>query len=213
MVNLKTASPEYAQGAVRSIENVSTPTQALGNRIAAIDALRGLVMLTRAMAAGRRKQLLIASGMGALALLALLRGFNLYGETLPWVHGESAVRTAMSWLNFTKYPPSLCFLLLTIGAGLPLLAWFESMDNRFTRLCATFGGAPMFYYLLHLYALLLMQAIAVAAFGPTHGSRFGVDHVWMVWLICAAMIPFLYYPCRAFARFKRTTSQKWPRYF
>lgn len=167
----------------------------------------------RAVAAARRRRLLIALGAGALGLLGVLRGLNVYGETLPWTHGDSFVLTLMSWLNFTKYPPSLCFLLLTIGVGLLLLAWFESLDNRFTRLCATFGGAPMFYYLLHLYVLLLLQTILVALVGPTHGTRFGVGHVWMVWLWTVALIPLLYYPCRAFARLKRTTTWRWVRYF
>lgn len=169
-------------------------------------------LYARTFAAEKRRRLLVILGGGSLALLALLRGLNLYGETLPWVHGDSFLQTAMSWLNFTKYPPSLGFLLLSIGAGLLLFAWFETFENRFTRLCATFGGAPMFFYLLHLYALLLLQKTLVALFGPTHGIRFGVDHVWMVWLCAALLIPLLYYPCRAFARFKRTTSRQWPRY-
>ncbi len=108
-------------------------------------------LYARAVAAARRQRLLMVLGAGSLGLLGLLRGLNLYGETLPWVHGDSVVQTLMSWLNFTKYPPSLNFLLLTIGVGLLLLAWFESIDNWFTRACASFGGAPMFYYLGHLF--------------------------------------------------------------
>ncbi len=165
------------------------------------------------MAPQRRQRLLRLLGFGALALLAVLRGFNIYGENLPWVHGETAVQTVMSFVNFTKYPPSLDFLLLTLGTGMLAMSWLEAFDNWFTRACATFGGAPMFYYLLHLYLLLALQHVLVAVFGANHGVRFGVDHVWPVWVVAVALMPVLYFPCRAFARFKRSSNQAWVRYF
>ena len=160
-----------------------------------------------------RRRLLLALGAGSLLLLAVLRGFNLYGETLPWAAGDTAVRTAMSVLNFTKYPPSLDFLLFTLGLGLLGLAWLESVDNWFTRACATFGGAPMFYYLLHLYLLLVIGITLTAVLGANHGDRYGVEHIWQVWLIALALMPVLYFPCRAFANYKRTSQQAWVRYF
>jgi hypothetical protein len=119
----------------------------------------------------------------------------------------------MSFLNYTKYPPSLDFLLFTLGAGFLIFPRLEALSNGFTRMLATFGGAPMFYYLLHLYLLLGLQRLMVAIAGPNHGERFGLDQFWPVWLISLALVPVLYYPCRAFARFKRTTSQTWVRYF
>lgn len=160
-----------------------------------------------------RRRLLLALGAGSLLLLGLLRGFNLYGETLPWVAGDTALRTAMSVLNFTKYPPSLDFLLFTLGLGLLGLAWLESVDNGFTRACATFGGAPMFYYLLHLYLLLIIGITLTAVLGANHGARYGVEHIWQVWLIALALMPVLYFPCRAFASYKRASRQAWVRYF
>jgi uncharacterized membrane protein len=155
------------------------------------------------MAPEQRRKLLRMAGFGAWLLLAVLRGFNIYGEELPWEVQDTAVRTVMSFLNYTKYPPSLDFLLLTLGAGALALAALEPRDNWFTRACATFGGAPMFYYLLHLYVLLAMQFLLVAVLGANHGARYGVDHVWPVWIL----------PCRAFARFKRSSKQAWVRYF
>ncbi len=166
-----------------------------------------------AMDPARRKQLLVALGASALALLFVLRGFNIYGENLPWVHGATTVQTVMSFFNFTKYPPSLDFLLMTIGTGMLCMAALEKHDNWLTRVCATFGGAPMFYYLLHLYVLLAMQHILVAIFGANHGARFGVDALWPVWVVGFALMPLLYIPCRAFARYKRTSNQAWVRYF
>lgn len=170
-------------------------------------------LYARGLSAEGRRRLLLALGGGSLLLLAVLRGFNLYGETLPWVAGDTALRTAMSVLNFTKYPPSLDFLLFTLGLGLLGMAWLESVDNWFTRACATFGGAPMFYYLLHLYLLLLIGTTLTAVLGANHGNRFGVEHIWQVWLIALVLMPVLYFPCRAFANYKRRSKQAWVRYF
>jgi len=170
-------------------------------------------LYSRAVATARRTRILLALGIGCLCMLAVLRGFNIYGETLPWVQGGDFVQTLMSWVNFTKYPPSLDFLLLTLGVAFLLLAGFESRDNRVTRALVIFGGAPMFFYLLHLYTLLVLYRVALAAFGPNHGDRFGVDHVWWIWVSAAALACALYFPCRAFTRFKRTSSQAWVRYF
>ena len=170
-------------------------------------------LYARELSAAARRRWLLALGAGSLLLLAVLRGLNLYGETLSWVAGETALRTAMSVLNFTKYPPSLDFLLFTLGLGLLGLAWLESIDNWFTRACATFGGAPMFYYLLHLYLLLVIGIVLTALLGANHGNRYGVEHIWQVWLLALLLMPVLYFPCRAFASYKRTSTQAWVRYF
>lgn len=162
-----------------------------------------------------RRRVLAATGLACLATLLVLRGFNIYGENLPWTYGESTLQTVMSWLNFTKYPPSLDFLLLTLGTGLLVLAALEVHDNRVTRVFSTFGGAPMFYYLLHLYMLLVGYKILYAVFGPNQGTRFGVDadSFWIVWVVWLCMVPVLYVPVRAFARYKRRSTQAWVRYF
>jgi uncharacterized membrane protein len=170
-------------------------------------------LYAREFSAQARRRWLLALGAGSLLLLGLLRGFNLYGETLPWVAGDTALRTAMSVLNFTKYPPSLDFLLFTLGLGMLGLAWLDSVDNGFTRACATFGGAPMFYYLLHLYLLLAIGITLTALLGANHGSRYGVEHIWQVWLLALLLMPVLYFPCRAFASYKRASKQAWVRYF
>lgn len=170
-------------------------------------------LYARTMSQARRRQLLTWLGGGALVALAVLRGFNIYGEELPWVQGATALRTVMSFLNFTKYPPSLDFLLMTLGIGLLVMRGLEAVDNWFSRVCATFGSVPMFYYLVHLYLLLAMQNALVALLGANHGSRFGVDHYWLVWLVSFALMPLLYLPCRAFSAYKRRSTRAWVRYF
>ena len=170
-------------------------------------------LYARTMDPAKRARTWTALGIGCLALLVLLRGFNIYGETLPWRVQQDVLHTVMSWLNFTKYPPSLDFLLLTLGVGFLLFPRLESLSNAFTRVLAVFGGAPMFYYLFHLYFLLALQKILVATVGANHGERFGIDVFWPVWVISLALLPLLYFPCRAFARYKRTTNRTWVRYF
>jgi uncharacterized membrane protein len=168
---------------------------------------------SRAVASSQRLRYLIALGVGCLLLLLVLRGFNIYGETLPWVQGETFTQTLMSWLNFTKYPPSLDFLLLTLGLAFLMLAWFDGMENGATRVLVTFGSAPMFFYILHLYVLLVLYRIALAIFGPNQGELFGVDDFYWVWIVSPLLAFALYFPTRAFARFKRTSKQAWVRYF
>ncbi|RZI57551.1 MAG: DUF1624 domain-containing protein [Rubrivivax sp.] len=171
-------------------------------------------LFARASDAGQRRRALLGLSAACLLALGVLRGFNLYGENAPWVAGATTLVTAMSFLNFTKYPPSLDFLLLTLGIGLTLLAAFERWRNAFTRLCAVFGGAPMFYYLLHLYVLLIGYRVLLAVLGPNQGERFGVDAgqfpwIWGVWL---TLVPLLYPPVKAFAAYKRRTRRAWVKY-
>lgn len=170
-------------------------------------------LYSRAVDGLQRRKALIGLGLACLLLLAFLRGFNIYGETLPWVAGVDTLRTLMSWLNFTKYPPSLDFLLLTLGTAFLLMSWFESLDNKATRVISIYGSAPMFFYLLHLYVLLLLSRTFLVLFGANHGARFGVDEVWWIWVMAPTLAFALYLPCRAFARFKHTSKQAWVRYF
>ena len=161
-------------------------------------------------AASVRGRRLAFGGAACLLLLAFLRTTNLYGEPLPWQVEQDVLRTVMSFLNFTKYPPSLDFILLTLGCGLLALGAVEPGDNRCTRVAAVFGGAPMFYYLLHLYALLVLQRIAAAVLGV---ARADLGAVWQVWAVSALLAGALYWPTRRFGRYKRESGKAWVRYF
>ena len=154
-----------------------------------------------------------SSPLASLALLLVLRGFNIYGETLPWTQQQDLLHTVMSFVNFTKYPPSLDFLLMTLGVGFLLFPRFEAMSNAFTRVLAVIGSAPMFFYIFHLYVLLALQLLMVALAGANYGQRWELDQYWPVWVISIALIPVMYYPTRAFARYKRTTDKAWVKYF
>ncbi|MEM7503725.1 MAG: heparan-alpha-glucosaminide N-acetyltransferase domain-containing protein [Pseudomonadota bacterium] len=156
---------------------------------------------------------LLLCGAISLALLLTLRGFNLYGETLPWDEGDRFVETVTSFLNYTKYPPSLDFLLLTLGTSFLLMAWLDTKDSRATRVLKTFGQAPMFVYALHLYVLLICYRIVLATFGANEGELFHVTQVWQIWAISALLALALYYPARTFGEYKRRSNKSWVRYF
>jgi uncharacterized membrane protein len=167
-------------------------------------------LYARATAPAVRRRRLAVGGAACLALLLVLRGANLYGEALPWSAQADALHTAMSFLNFTKYPPSLDFLLLTLGGGLLALAWIERLDGAAASVAAVFGGAPLFYYLLHLYVLLALQTLAARLLGV---ARADLGQVWQVWAIAALLAAALYWPTRRFGRYKRESGKAWVRYF
>ncbi|PNU05686.1 hypothetical protein [Novosphingobium guangzhouense] len=161
----------------------------------------------------RSIQIGIGLGIRLVAGFVLLRFANVYGDK-PWFHAETALRTAMSFLALTKYPPSLLFLMPTLGFSALMLALFEKFQNHATmpRL-AMLGGAPMFYYLLHLYVLRALYLIALAIYGPNKGTVFGFDHVSTIWVWVALLIGPLYLPARWFARVKQQRKDvRWLKY-
>ncbi len=177
-------------------------------------------MFARGFDGARRRKLLMLTGAGCWLALLVLRGFNLYGENAPWTHQAAAIQTVMDFLNYTKYPPSLDYLLMTLGGGFFILAALDQADNAFTRFMSTFGGAPMFYYLLHLAVLTVGYKILLAIFGPNQVGRtgaesFGVSHAqfWVIWVVTVGMWFVLYFPTKWFGEFKRRTTIGWVKYF
>lgn len=162
------------------------------------------------IAPGQRQRWLSRAGIGALALFVLLRWLDVYGDH-PRMAATTLLGQVMSWLNLTKYPPSLCFLLLTLGAGLIMLAQLEK--RRPWPLLLNFGRVPMFFYVVHLYALHGLYRLLSGLFGPNQGHRFGFTEVWQIWLLAALLLPALYPLCRRFAEFKRQRHGGWASYF
>ncbi len=148
-----------------------------------------------------RRRALSSTGALLLTGFVLLRAIDRYGEPVPWRPGESPLLTLLSFLNLTKYPPSLDFLLLTLGLGALLLA---GLERRAPRWLAVLGSAPMFFYLLHLYALHLL---AIAAGGREVAT---IGHVW---LLAVALAPPLWWATRWFAGVKRRSASRWLRFF
>ena len=169
---------------------------------------------TQATSAAQRRSCLLHSGLLALGLFVLLRLLNGYGEQ-PWQAYDSALLTLMSVLNITKYPPSLLFLALTLGLGLLMLRSLERVQTQtWVQPLIAFGGAPMFFYLLHLYVLKLLYLAAVAIWGLNQGTLFGFDQFAWVWL-CSGLLAVALYPAtRWFAYLKaRRRDITWLKYF
>ncbi|TVV73117.1 DUF1624 domain-containing protein [Sphingomonas solaris] len=162
------------------------------------------------LAADERRRRLMLLGTGMLVAFVVLRALNVYGDK-PWFTVEgSPLRTVMSFLALTKYPPSLLFLLPTLGAGAILLAQFEKLEGgSVSRWLAILGGAPMFFYLLHLYLLKALYLIALAIWGPNKGAFFGVDNFAWVWVWYAGLIVPLYFPTRWFSNLKKRRKDIW----
>lgn len=171
-------------------------------------------IFAKQMPAVQRSTWLVGAGILSLLLLLVLRGFNLYGETLPWQTFASPVQTLMSFFNFTKYPPSLDFLLLTLGVMALALFWLERFNGaRFVSVLSQFGAAPLFFYLLHLYVLLFIYSVFFAFYGPNKGIYFGVDSIYSIWLISLVLALLLYWPTAVFAAYKRRSTYGWVKYF
>lgn len=164
-----------------------------------------------------RRKFLIGIGTMCLGLLLVLRGFNIYGETLPWTVQDTLIETVMSFLNYTKYPPSLDYILFTLGVGLLILAWLEffTEQNRLMKAVQVFGSVPMFIYILHLYVLLAAYWIMFAVFGATHGERFGLDSVLWIWIGMIILALAVYPAANAFATYKhhQKRDKPWLSYF
>lgn len=161
-----------------------------------------------------RARVLCAAGLAGWLLVSLLRLTTNYGEPSAWQPSGDPFVGLLSFVNFTKYPPSLDFLLLNLGAVCLLLGWFESCTNesRALQALARFGAAPMFFYLLHLYVLLALYEACLFVFGPNHSQRFGFSHVGYCWALALALATLLYGPTRAFAALKQRTRSTWLRY-
>src|ERR1700704_4104787 len=128
--------------------------------------------------AAQRKRLCLVIGLSALGIFLVLRGFNLYGDPRPWhaaaqgQSGSPAMPSLLSFLNTTKYPASLCFLLMTLGPIITLIPLLEGLRGSLARRIALFGRVPFFFYMLHIP---LIHALALVV----SKIRLGVVSPWL----------------------------------
>jgi uncharacterized membrane protein len=165
--------------------------------------------------ADTRQRRLLMLGTGLLAGFVALRWLNIYGDK-PWAVIEgSPLRTFIGFISMTKYPASLLFLMPTLGIGSLLLVFFERMQGRaLTNALAVFGGAPMFFYIVHLCVLRILYHSALAIWGPDHGTMYGVNSYGWVLVWYVALIVPLYIPTAWFSRLKkRRRDIAWLKYF
>ncbi|WP_288419117.1 heparan-alpha-glucosaminide N-acetyltransferase domain-containing protein [uncultured Acinetobacter sp.] len=162
----------------------------------------------------QRQRYLLGLGLGSITLFVLLRLINVYGDQ-PWVNYDSSLMTFMSFMNLTKYPPSLFFILFNAGIGLMILAIFERLNHwKGLKPLVVLGSVPMFFYLIHLYVLKLFYVVCVSIFGYTDGNYFAVDSMRSVWGITALLTVMLYPVVAWFSAFKHQNKQiTWLKYF
>ncbi|HTE02369.1 MAG TPA: heparan-alpha-glucosaminide N-acetyltransferase domain-containing protein [Mucilaginibacter sp.] len=174
--------------------------------------------------AAKRKKTLLYSGLGLLALFLVFRYFNIYGDPAPWAPQKTTALSIISFFNVSKYPCSLLYLGMTIGASLVILSQIENIKNKFTSIMIVYGNVPFFYYLCHWYLLRIITIIVFFASGyktseivtpqspflfAPKGYGFNLFGVYVVWFI---VIAILYLPCRWFSKYKKTHQQWWLSY-
>ena len=161
----------------------------------------------------KRRKTLTTLALGMWGLLIVLRSTNLYGEVLPFEIQDTAVQSVMSFINYTKYPPSLDYVLFTLGAAFLILVGLDKVNNQYSKVIENFGSAPMFFYILHLAVLLVLYRIAINVWGPNHGDMFAFDDVWQIWAGAVVLGVTLYFPTKAFSAFKKKSGNPLIKYF
>ena len=161
------------------------------------------------MEALKRRKLLVIFGSSAIVLFILIRAYNFYGDPSKWTDQHSWYRDILSFIDVSKYPPSLDYVLITLGPVMLLLAAFENAHNKVTDIFLVYGRVPLFYYTLHLYLLRLLCIMAFIIANKQKGYSFGLPVVYGIWLL---VVFILYFPCRWFMKYKQTHKQWWLSY-
>lgn len=181
----------------------------------------------------RRNRICLAVGLGATALFLVLRGFNLYGDPRAWTamteasaDGPPAMPAVLAFLNTTKYPASLSFLLMTLGPTITLIPLLERARGAVARFVTVFGRVPFFYYMLHIPLIhvlaLVVSQIRLGAVSPWLFANHPMGnppppdgYTWslpLLYLVFAVAIALLYIPCRWFAELKARRKDAWLSY-
>ncbi|HLK31357.1 MAG TPA: heparan-alpha-glucosaminide N-acetyltransferase domain-containing protein [Puia sp.] len=172
--------------------------------------------------AKRRKSLMI-TGVAAIILFIVLRYINVYGDPVKWSEQKNALFTFLSFLNVNKYPPSLLYLLLTLGSALIFLSVTENLKSTVVKVVSVYGRVPMFYYLVHIYVIHLIAMIASAFTSGqdwkiwilnepiwfTQGLKgygFSLTVAYLVWI---GVVVALYPLCKRYDVYKQSHKEKW----
>jgi uncharacterized membrane protein len=186
--------------------------------VMALGFVFGQVMLR---AEGDRRRLTLRLGLGAIGAFILLRLLGVYGDPRPWTHAQGPGRALLSFLDCSKYPPSLCYLLMTLGPVLALLPLLERGRGAVFRFFAVLGRVPLFYYVAHLALIHAAAVVAGLAMGFSVSQlcvpffmlppafRSSLPAVFPIWI---AVVALLYWPCRRLAELKARTPGRWLSY-
>ena len=175
----------------------------------------------------QRRRWMIGIGIAATVAFILIRAINIYGDPRPW-SGQTPGLMVLSFLRCTKYPPSLDFLLMTLGPAILLLAWLETIRLSANNPMVVFGRVPLFYFVVHLYVIHgLAILFALLRYGhagfmlqplPSMGGSlklypdnfgYSLGVVYGVWI---AVVAALYPLCLWFAGIKNRRRDWWLSY-
>lgn len=172
--------------------------------------------------AARRTRFLWKLGLGAILLFVILRFSNLYGDTDVWEVQKNGLYTFMDFLNTQKYPPSLLFLLMTLGPSFLLLIVFEKWKNKLFDALKIFGRVPFFFYILHFpvihfssmlyYRLVYGEWFDLANTGPNNWPEYYAPSLVRLYLVWIGTVVFFYFLCRWYNNYKSRNNYWWLKY-
>jgi uncharacterized membrane protein len=171
----------------------------------------------------KRKKNLLILGASCLALFVVLRFTNIYGDPVKWSTQKDAFFTFLSFLNVNKYPPSLLYLLLTLGAAFLFLSFTEKLKGKVVNVVSVYGRVPMFYYLIHIYIIHLIAMISSAILPGQNwkiwmldqpiwftkdlkGYGFSLPIAYLIWIL---IVVVLYPLCKRYDAYKQAHKEKW----
>ncbi len=172
----------------------------------------------------KKKKIFLKIGLTSLLLFIVIRFINIYGDPVPWATQKDGLFTFLSFINVTKYQPSLLFCLLTLGIMFLILSLIEGMKNKLTDIISVYGKVPLFYFVIHwfiihpiMFAMVFLQGFKSSdlLFGfnfgrPKTGS--GVE-LWVIYLIWIGVVILLYPVCKWYGKYKKDHKEnKWLSY-
>jgi uncharacterized membrane protein len=169
-----------------------------------------------------RKRFLVVAGISTIALFIILRFINIYGDPFRWSTQGSGFYTFLSFINASKYPPSLFFICMTIGPALLLMAWWDNIQNGLTRIVSVYGRVPFFYFVTHFFLIHLFSSIAFFIRGHTFaedatdlstpfikfikaGEGVQLRYVYIIWL---SIVIVMYPLCKWYDKYKTSHKEK-----
>jgi uncharacterized membrane protein len=172
----------------------------------------------------KQKSVFLKAGLAAIVLFIILRAMNIYGDPNPWTVQKNPFYTFLSFINVTKYPPSLLFCLLFLGIMFLILSMVQGTKTKWKAIVAIYGKAPLFYFLVHWYIIHPVVFIMIFLQGfkgsdMVFGSNFGRPkagsglELWAVYLIWIGVVILMYPLCKWYGKYKAEHRQnKWLRY-
>lgn len=170
----------------------------------------------------KRKKVFNIIGVIAITVFIVLRLTNLYGDPKQFKQYDTLSQDVISFLNPSKYPPSLLYLMMTLGATFLFLANAEKLKGRIVNFFCTFGRVPFFYYILHLYLIHIIALIFAQISGwgwqkfilstwigfEPNMKGYGFS-LWVVYVVWIGIILLLYPLCKRFDKYKQSHKEKW----